>query len=772
MPSSNNVALKEANRLAEYGYYSVPCEDKRALIKDWPERILSADEQKTWHFGKHRNIGAQLNLSGLTDIEYDFVGGEEIVLELFDGEIPPTPTFRSPRGLHRLFQYHPQLPDKAKIAYKGVEIRGCSRTKGALSIFPPSGGRQWEPGLSIYEVAPAEFPLRALEKLREKKPAQVPSAVGDKIREGRRNDELFKKACALRDVIPAELLLSTLLELNAQQNDPPLLDSEVKVIHASALRGEKPGGNFLERFMEGIKLWHDKDRVAYATFTNDGHSEHCRVGHKSTDFSRRLCREYYKATGKALDSAELKNICSVIAAAAEFDGPELPVYRRVAWHDGKIYLDLCNAKWQAIEIDEDGWRIVDDPPVKFLRSPAMLPLPTPQRTAKSLKALLSPFLNIQETQWVLLAVWMTAALRPNVPCPVLKLNGGQGSAKSTSTRVIRSTIDPNSAPLRSDPASERDAVIAAAHSRVCAFDNISVIREWLSDALCRFVTGGGASYRKLYSDDEETIFAVMVAVILTSIEDIGARSDLLERSVLLELPPIADENRKPEKVFWRDFDRVHGAILGALLDVVSGALRRLPEIEARADSELPRMADFAMWGEACEGPLGLAPGTFREAYEANQLDATHVALESSPLIPVLLKYLAKNPDAKPPTAAELLEELGKLDPAAAGKKGWPRAPKVLSQTLKRIAPNLRQLGIVAQPNTVGGGVSKKKVWEFDATEYIRNLAAESTPPAAAKKAVKKTVAAKPAGKKVVKKVVKKVPQFEQLTRKVRDDNFL
>jgi hypothetical protein len=67
----------------------------------------------------------------------------------------------------------------------------------------------------------------------------------------------------------------------------------------------------------------------------------------------------------------------VIEARALFEGGEMSVQVRVAGHDGKLYLDLANEQWRAVEVDADGWRIVSSPPVRFRRAPGMLPLPEP-----------------------------------------------------------------------------------------------------------------------------------------------------------------------------------------------------------------------------------------------------------------------------------------------------------------------------------------------------------------------------------------------------------
>ena len=51
---------------------------------------------------------------------------------------------------------------------------------------------------------------------------------------------------------------------------------------------------------------------------------------------------------------------------------------------GLIYLDLADEFWRCVEIDANGWRIAEDPPVRFRRSAGMQPLPLPLREGDQL----------------------------------------------------------------------------------------------------------------------------------------------------------------------------------------------------------------------------------------------------------------------------------------------------------------------------------------------------------------------------------------------------
>src|SRR5271154_7072262 len=121
------------------------------------------------------------------------------------------------------------------------------------------------------------------------------------------------------------------------------------------------------------------------------------------------------------------------------------------------------------------------------------------------------------------------AMNPEGPFPVLILEGPQGASKSHTSRILRSLIDPSLAPIRAVPKDERDLILAANNGLILAFDNISTMPDWLSDALCRIATGGGFSTRMLFSDTEETIIAVKRPVILNGIDQIVTRHDLLDR---------------------------------------------------------------------------------------------------------------------------------------------------------------------------------------------------------------------------------------------------
>jgi hypothetical protein len=437
-------------------------------------------------------------------------------------------------------------------------------------------------------------------------------------------------------------------------------------------------------------LFHDGDGEAYARFPVVGkeviHWEVSRVCAKP--FRRWLKRAFYILSGKAPSIQSLQDALGVIEGKAVYDGDCRRVFVRIAEHQNKIYLDLCNDSWQAVEIDEAGWCIVDDPPVMFRRAKAMLPLPTPAQRGDI--SILRKLANVSDDDWPLLVAVLVAALKPTGPYPVLAVYGEHGSAKSTLCRYVRRIVDPNTAPLRADYREPRDLMICANSGWVVALDNLSVIQPWLSDCLCRLSTGGGFSTRTLYENDEETIFDAKRPVVLNCIDEVVTRSDLLDRCVLLNLPRIDADQRIPEAQLDREFDAALPGILGGLLTAVSTALRNERSVKL---ASLPRMADFAIWATAAEPAMGLQPGDFLRAYVANRAAGNETAIEASPAGKVLIDFVADVREWTG-TATDLLKELdARADEKTRKLKSWPKTARTLGATVKRLAPNLREAGL-------------------------------------------------------------------------------
>jgi hypothetical protein len=432
------------------------------------------------------------------------------------------------------------------------------------------------------------------------------------------------------------------------------------------------------------EVFHNPGGVAFADLITEGHRETWPI--RSKRFRSWVRRCYYRATGAAPNGTVVTSALDLLEARAQFDAPERAVSMRVAEYAGRIYLDLADEHWRAVAIGADGWRVIGCPPVRFRRSPGILPLPVPERGGSI--EILRPFPNLSsQNDFVLVVAWLLAALRPHGPYPLLAISGEQGSAKTVLSKVLRALVDPNVAPIRALPRDERELMIAANNGHVLAFDNLSGLPPWLSDALCRIASGGSFTVRRLYSDDEEVLFQAARPIILNGIEDVISRADLADRAIFLSLPPIEEEQRRSEAGLWREFEKTRPTILGALLDAVVHGLRAVDSVHP---SRLPRMADFALWATACESRFWPA-GTFSRVYASNRKAAIQGIIDADPIATYVRELMSERMSWRG-CAADLLQGVERTSQSSYGAN-WPRNPRALASRLRRSQTLLRAIGI-------------------------------------------------------------------------------
>ena len=444
--------------------------------------------------------------------------------------------------------------------------------------------------------------------------------------------------------------------------------------------------DILIELAQTAELFHIPDGTGFADLNINGHRETWPI--RSKGFRRWLAHGYFLKTEGAPSSEALQSALNVIEARAHFDAPERIVHIRVGGLDGRLYLDLVDETWRAVEIDATGWRVIDSPPVRFRRAAGMQPLPVPV-CGGSIETLRS-FLNVKtDADFVLVIAWLLAALRDRGPYPVLVLSGEQGSAKSTFAAILRALIDPNTAPLRALPREDRDLFITASNGHVLAFDNVSGLPAWISDTLCRLATGGGFAVRQLYTDMDEVLFDACRPVILNGIEDIVTRPDLADRGLFQTLDPIPEERRRPRRncgLPSMQSARAFSARCSTPLWWASGGC---PSTRLE---KLPRMADFALWATACETALWPA-GTFWSAYCGNRDEAVEGVIDADPVAAAVRAVMVTR-TVWTGTASDLLgalaEEAGER---VAKSKTWPDSPRALSGRLRRAATFLRTIGI-------------------------------------------------------------------------------
>jgi hypothetical protein len=129
--------------------------------------------------------------------------------------------------------------------------------------------------------------------------------------------------------------------------------------------------------------------------------------------------------------------------------------------------------------------------------------------------------------------------------------------------------------------------------------------------------------------------------------------------------------------------------------------------------ETPRMADATRWVSAAESTLGWPEGSFATAFLANQGRMVGAALETN-LVAVAVKsfmddYREGEEWVGRPT--NLLKELrSKVSEEDQRSSSWPKAANALGFWLRRLAPQLRTVGIEFEGEGRQSGSDRTRFW--------------------------------------------------------------
>ena len=460
---------------------------------------------------------------------------------------------------------------------------------------------------------------------------------------------------------------------------------------------------------ERADLWHAEDGACYATLT-EAPRQTLRLDSKA--FVEWLGYAYYTATanekkpGRAASDAAMKTARMVLIGIATNEGQEHPAYLRAAKHWDTYYIDIGSDDWTAIEVNARGWRVIDNPPVRFWRASTTRPLPTPAPSGDL--ARLWKYANIPEPDRLLVLALLLDAWRPETPFPILELVGQQGSAKSSTQSRLRDCIDPNAINLRAAPKSTEDLFVSAGANWCCSLNNLSRLSAGIQDALCNLATGGGFAGRTLYTNADETVFEAKRPVMLNGIVPLVTAQDLTDRVIHIELPVL--DAYVSETDLDASFQKDAPAILTGLLELFVDSLAALPAVTIPRP---PRMADFAHLGEAMCRALGKPEGAFVAMYQANRRESVARNLEASPVAMAIRAMADARPDSKlifSGTMKRLLDAVNNhREPSV---DAWPKSPRGLGDALRRQLPALAQIGLnveITAPGREGVTVNIRRV---------------------------------------------------------------
>ena len=222
--------------------------------------------------------------------------------------------------------------------------------------------------------------------------------------------------------------------------------------------------------------------------------------------------------------------------------------------------------------------------------------------------------------------------------------------------------------------------------------NLRGLTHAMADLMCTAVTGGSISSRQLYTDSDQNVLNILVALILNGIHAFVDQPDLAQRCLPLQLQVIPEDKRKSEADMEAELATDLPAIQRGLFDLIAKIFEQLPNAKVTSPT---RMLDFSKWLAAMELVDGAPAGTYQDVYcdalNQGQLDA----LLENLLAAAVLEFAEGQADGIwSGTPAELLAQLNfAATQGTQRSRDWPQNVIALSKRLLPLQAGLLTQGV-------------------------------------------------------------------------------
>jgi hypothetical protein len=471
--------------------------------------------------------------------------------------------------------------------------------------------------------------------------------------------------------------------------------------------GPPAAENLVRWALEKFELWHGENKEPYATTKATPQVTYDIL---DTEFSNVLNHHYYSTLGKVVTPGQINTVIATLAARAS-QGIERRAYLRKATLPGAIYLDLGNESRRVVEVTAEGWKVVDESPVRFRRTDftGSLPEPVSGGNLTELRKIVNlpqPLSMDDPDPLVLVVAWLLGALGPERPYTILGVSGEMGSAKSFLTKTLRLLVDPcrgSDVGMSRLPNKKEELPSLFDNNFSVCFDNCGHFEREISDLLCIASTSGSFPIRKLYSDKKLLKVDARRPIIMNGIADMTKYQDLADRMVRINMRTLGDGTYKDESVIEETFDYYLPRIFGALLDAIACGLKNFASTKLE---KAPRMADFARWVTACEPSCPWKPGEFMAAYTENRQSVASASIEGNKVASYIESLCGVGEmdsgfatESNKPTpvklegsAGEIYNKIRELARKSGDHQEIPHGAHGMGRTLRELAPNLRKNG--------------------------------------------------------------------------------
>jgi hypothetical protein len=711
MNDNYTIALQYLSK----GWSVIPIgDDKKPLIRweEYQRRLPTEEEIRAWWSQwPNANIGIVTGaISKLVVVDIEKDGNCE--------GLTPTVISRTGGGGFHYYYQHPGgvIKNSVKNLADKVDIRG----DGGYAVAPPSmhktGNRyEWEVGPDDVDLAPLpDEIIKRIKELDKKHTSHKQFSYGKINNEGIRNEAAASICGKILSNFAFERWESeawpAFKQWNELKNNPPLDERELRSVFDSigqreAKKNQDGDLNPEDAKQSQVLADYVKNNCGLFTFNGEPYAIIPVRNHKenhplnSSAFKGWLFTNgRHKILGKIPGSNSVKEAISYLQGFVGEQNIKINLCNRTAKDShGNYWLDMSDDDWRAIKINKEGWSVVSEPPTMFRRyEEHQISMVEPDRQAGDI-TLLEKYLNIKNKQYIILiyATLVTSILE-DITVPCLTLHGQQGSAKTTIFRLLRQIVDPSC--LGVIDFNEIKAQLAQTfdHHKVNYFDNLSGLKRTQSDILAKVITGSGFTQRMLYQNDSDLVRNIKKVIGLNGINMVIVMPDLLERSIVIETELIEEKNRKTDSDINEEFKSDLPKILGGLLNLTVEVLKNLALVDKSA---LPRMADYALHGEAMSMAMGYKEKHFLAIYNRNIAETNQIGVDANQLAGAILAFIDHTPGhhwegSIKNFLAEVTDiEYETIEVKDVRDKYWPKNAAEMGRRLRELEPILRREGI-------------------------------------------------------------------------------
>ena len=448
----------------------------------------------------------------------------------------------------------------------------------------------------------------------------------------------------------------------------------------------------IRKFIGSSDVVRGRNGKIYLKMMDMGNHYHLKLGSNHANLFLR--RQAIKQS-VTLRDRDLKEINDMISAFAEMELDYVDIYLRVAPYIDGIEIDLGDDNQTRIRISPGNVELItESSETMFYRSNITLPFVKPAKEG-SVELIQKYMNNIEPGPQILVIAWISYTLaHPKIDTTKfvhLILLGSQGSGKSFLCRLIQRLIDPCTVGLQVLPRNTKDMIVAAQNAHLLLFDNVRKLSQTKSDDLCVAATGGSLSTRRLYSDDDQSVSYLHVALILNGIFDFVTESDLAQRSLAVYLQDMNENDRLSEIDLERQLENDMPVMLAGLFQLIADIFKRRPESKI---THPERMIDFSEWLAAMELLDNAPTGVYQQLYSTNLKEAQLHALMENELAAAVYRLADQLESPWKGTPTNLLHELQEHASLLSLRSAdWPRSPESLSKRLRTLTSALTFQGV-------------------------------------------------------------------------------